>query len=59
MNAAEGFTGAYALLDEITGWLATDGAGLTHAELEDELEVRGRELLRTVVPRATRPAVQP
>jgi len=48
VNAAEDFAGAFELLEEITGWLAGDGAALTHGELEDELEVRGRELLRTV-----------
>ena len=33
--------------EEALGWLAgLDASGLTHAELEDELDCRGRELLR-------------
>jgi hypothetical protein len=34
-------------LEELIGWLeGTEAASLTHAELEDELNLRGRELLR-------------
>ena len=33
----------YAELEE---WLASDAAGLQHGELEEQLDVRGRELLR-------------
>lgn len=36
--------------DQMVGFLEGDGAsGLTHAELEDQLEVRGRELLRQLL----------
>jgi hypothetical protein len=32
---------------ELEGWMASEeAAGLQHAELEDQLDVRGRELLR-------------
>lgn len=48
MNTTE-FAVSYERLDEICGWLAgADATALTHAELEDELSARGRELLRTV-----------
>ena len=49
MNPAEEFASSYEQLDTICAWLGgEDAAGLTHAELEDQLGVRGRELLRTV-----------
>ena len=31
---------------ELEVWLASDAAGLQHGELEEQLDVRGRELLR-------------
>lgn len=48
MSAPGGFTASYAQLESICEWLTADAAGLTHAELEDELGERGRELLRTL-----------
>ena len=48
MNAEEGpFGGSRACFAELVGWLeGGEAAGLSHAELEDELDRRGRELLR-------------
>lgn len=43
------FTSSGERFEEIVGWLGSESAGsLTHGELEDELAVRGRELLRTM-----------
>jgi hypothetical protein len=43
------FAASYAQLDAMCEWLSSDAAvGLTHAEVEDELGERGRELLRTL-----------
>lgn len=44
---ADPFGGSRGCFDELIGWLGgAEASSLTHAELEDELEVRGRELLR-------------
>ena len=44
---AEPFGGSWACFVELVGWLeGTEAAGLSHAELEDELDRRCRELLR-------------
>ena len=44
---ADPFAGPRACLEELIGWLeGTEAACLTHAELEDQLDARGRELLR-------------
>ncbi len=41
------FTRSRACFEELEGWLASeDAAGLQHGELEEQLDVRGRELLR-------------
>src|SRR3954453_10880339 len=42
----EAFTGAREHFAETEEWLAGEAAGLLHAELEEQLEVRGRELVR-------------
>lgn len=42
----EAFTGAREHFAETEEWLAGEAAGLQHAELEEQLEVRGRELVR-------------
>jgi len=42
----EAFAGARGQFTETGEWLAGDAAGLQHAELEEQLEVRGRELVR-------------
>ncbi|MGB8379626.1 MAG: hypothetical protein WCG47_00030 [Dermatophilaceae bacterium] len=45
--AADPFSGSRACLEELIGWLeGTEAAGLTHAQLEEQLDRRGRELLR-------------
>ena len=44
---AEVFTGSRACFEELVGWLeGTEAAGLAHGELEEQLDRRGRELLR-------------
>jgi len=44
---ADGFAGSLRLVEGLIGWLdGAEGAGLSHAELEDQLSVRGRELQR-------------
>jgi hypothetical protein len=41
------FTQSRVCFEELEGWLASEGAaGLQHGELEEQLDVRGRELLR-------------
>ena len=42
----DAFTQARECYGELEEWLAGEAAGLQHAELEDGLDVRGRELLR-------------
>ena len=42
----EAFTGAREQFAQTEEWLAGQAAGLQHAELEEQLEVRGRELVR-------------
>ena len=54
MSAAEApvdpFAGSRACFEQLVGWLDGSEAGcLTYAELEDQLEVRGRELLRQML----------
>jgi hypothetical protein len=45
--ASKVFTQSRACLAEIEGWLSdSEAAALTHAELEEQLGERGRELLR-------------
>ncbi len=47
---ADPFAGPRGCFEELIGWLeGTEAGGLTHAELEDQLEVRGRELLRQML----------
>lgn len=51
MSGSEHSAGAFgpsrACFEEALGWLeGPDASGLTHAELEDQLDCRGRELLR-------------
>ncbi len=47
---AVAFGGSRACLEEIVGWLeGTDAASLTHHELEDDLDRRGRELMRRLL----------
>ena len=47
MPGEKAFTQARECCGELEGWLAGAGAaGLQHAELEEQLEVRGRELVR-------------
>ncbi len=46
----EKFVGSRACFDDIAAWLeATESASLSHAELEDDLDRRGRELLRRLL----------
>jgi hypothetical protein len=46
-EAEPAFAGARSCYGEIERWLGgEEAAALTHAELEDELGTRGRELLR-------------
>ena len=42
----EAFAGAREQFAETEEWLAGEAAGLQHAELEEQLEARGRELMR-------------
>jgi hypothetical protein len=42
----EAFTGAREHFAETEEWLAGEAAGLQHAELEEQMEARGRELMR-------------
>ena len=42
----ETFAASRGCFEQVVGWLDTDAAGLTHAELEEQLAARGRELLR-------------
>ena len=42
----EAFAGAREQFAETEEWLAGEAAGLQHAELEEQLDVRGRELMR-------------
>lgn len=49
MIAPEGFESSCERFAEVVGWLGSESAWtLTHGELEDELAVRGRELLRAM-----------
>src|SRR5680860_1235472 len=49
-NGAGVFDAARECFEDTLGWLeSNDAAVLTHAELEDELDSRGRELLRRMV----------
>ena len=44
------FGGSRGCFEEMAGWLdGTEAAALTHAELEDEVDRRGRELLRRML----------
>jgi len=45
----EVFTRARECFAETEDWLAGEAAGLQHAELEEQLEVRGRELVRRLL----------
>jgi len=46
----DGFARARGRFDVVVGWLSGEGAGaLTHAELEDRLEVDARELFRQLL----------
>ena len=45
----EAFTGAREQFAQTEEWLAGEAAGLQHAELEEQLEVRGRELVRRLL----------
>ncbi len=46
MTARVGFEATYERLDQIVEFLTGEGAGLSHGELETELGLQGRELLR-------------
>jgi len=49
-NEDPGFTRSRGCFDEVVGWLRAAEAGeLEHAELEDRLEVAGRDLLRRLL----------
>jgi len=49
-NEDQGFTRSRGCFDEVVGWLDGAEAGeLEHAELEDRLEVAGRDLLRRLL----------
>lgn len=50
MSALEGYGGSWARFEEVAGWLdGPDAASLTHADLEGELDRRGRELVRQML----------
>ena len=55
----EAFTGAREQFAQTEDWLGGQAAGLQHAELEEQLDVRGRELVRLAVPGAPGPAGRP
>ena len=42
----QAFTASRASFEQMVGWLDADAAELTHAELEEQLDARGRQLLR-------------
>src|SRR5215211_2184202 len=42
----DGFAASTSTFTEILGWLGQDQTVLTHAEIEDRLDIEGRELLR-------------
>ena len=45
--ATDPFTGSRACFEDLIGWLeGAEAATLTHAQLEEQLDLRGRELLR-------------
>ena len=47
----QAFDGSRAQFEQIVGWLAgEDAAGMTHDELERQLDLQGRELLRRLLP---------
>jgi hypothetical protein len=47
---ADWFGRSWELMEGLVGWLAgADSAGLGHAELEDQLSARGRELQRQLL----------
>jgi hypothetical protein len=47
---ASAFGGSRACFEDIVGWLeGTEAASLSHGELEDDLDRRGRELLRRLL----------
>ena len=44
------FARSHACFEEVVGWArGEEAAGLTHGELEEQLEVKGRDLLRTLL----------
>jgi hypothetical protein len=46
-SGGDPFTGSRTCFEELVGWLeGTEAAALTHAQLEEQLDRRGRELLR-------------
>lgn len=50
LEGAEAFASSREGFEEVAGWLAgEEAAGLEHGELEDEIEVRGREVLRRML----------
>jgi hypothetical protein len=50
VTRSEPFSSSRTCFEELIGWLeGTEAAALDHAELEDELEGRGRELLRRLL----------
>jgi hypothetical protein len=49
-SQGDGFAGSRRLVEGLIGWLGGgDSVGLSHAELEDQLTVRGRELQRQLL----------
>ena len=50
VSAVEHFGASRQCAEEMVGWLeGPEAAALAHAELEDQLDVRGRQLLRTML----------
>jgi hypothetical protein len=48
--AGEGFAASREHFEAVVGWLdGDDAAGLTHGELQTQLDARGRELLRRLL----------
>jgi hypothetical protein len=49
-EAADRFGSSRQCVEELLGWLeGSDAAGLAHGELEDQIDARGRELLRRML----------
>lgn len=49
-GGSDGFADSRGCFEQLLGWLEGEpAAGMTHGELEDDLDSRGRELLRRLL----------